>query len=395
MIRKVIVVTSEPFPEGMAGTNRIISLSKGFLSNDIMVEVVGISRYYTPGYHINNSVSGVHEGIVFSSIFSSLTRIDNFFYRAITEFFKPFLLFFYCLGRVNNETLIFFYSSETLPALSLSLINKIKKSFFVKEETEHPEIRVRNNNIIVRYLYFKIHYKLFDAVTVITQQLYDFFKKDLKFRKLLILTPMVIDFERFIIKDNTEKQASPIKNIVFAGVLDDKKEGIGNLINAFAQTLKKFPKITLSLYGEADESQLASYKGMCADLGITDNVLFGGYKSRIEMNEILINASLLVFVRPFSLQATYGFSTKLGEYLATGNPVLATEIGEVGKYLINNENAFLCKPEVNSISNMMCMVFSDYKHAVSIGLEGRNCALKYFNNKLETKNMIDKINSFV
>lgn len=393
MIRKVIIITSEPFPEGMAGTNRIISLCKGFLANNLSAEVIGISKYITDGCCINNSVAGIHEGIRYSNIFKSLKKNNNIFLRVFTEFFKPFLLFHWGKNRINNETLLIYYSSETLPALSLYLIKKIKKSFLIKEETEHPSVRVRYRNKVVKYLYFKIHYRLFDAVTVITQQLYDYFRKEMKFVKFLFMLPMIIDFDRFIIKDNPKKQNSQVKNIVFAGILDDQKEGINNLLKAFALTLENFPDITLSLYGEAEESQLIYYKKMCDGFSITDKVIFGGYKTRIEMNEILLDASLLVFVRPSSLQATYGFSTKLGEYLATGNPVLATEIGEVGKYLINNKNAFLCKPEAVSIAGMMYKIFSNYDHAVSVGLEGRNCAMRFFNNILEAKKLIDKVKS--
>ena len=49
---------------------------------------------------------------------------------------------------------------------------------------------------------------------------------------------------------------------------------------------------------------------------------------------------MLVLARPDNIQAKGGFPTKLGEYLATGNPVVVTKVGEIPNYLIDGVNAF-------------------------------------------------------
>jgi glycosyltransferase involved in cell wall biosynthesis len=102
-------------------------------------------------------------------------------------------------------------------------------------------------------------------------------------------------------------------------------------------------------------------------------------------------ATMLVFTRPSSLQADYGFSTKLGEYLATGRPVIATRTGEVEKYLKDGQNAFICDPNENSIAEKICAISENYSLALKVGEEGRQCALRYFNNKIIALNAIEQV----
>ncbi len=92
-----------------------------------------------------------------------------------------------------------------------------------------------------------------------------------------------------------------------------------------------------------------------------------------------------------SLQADYGFSTKLGEYLATGRPVVSTKVGEIEKYLIDRKNAFLCEPNIISVAEAICCIIEDYDSALKIGQEGKRCALEFFNNKTETAKIINEI----
>jgi len=50
---------------------------------------------------------------------------------------------------------------------------------------------------------------------------------------------------------------------------------------------------------------------------------------RDEALRLLRSAEVLVIPRPYSLQAEFGFPTKLGEYLETGRPVVTTDVGDI------------------------------------------------------------------
>ncbi|MEO7491038.1 MAG: glycosyltransferase, partial [Ferruginibacter sp.] len=90
--------------------------------------------------------------------------------------------------------------------------------------------------------------------------------------------------------------------------------------------------------------------------------------------------------RPDSKQAQGGFPTKLGEYLATGNPVCATSVGEIPDYLVDAESIYFAEPgSINSFTIAMERALSNTEEARSIGMKGREVAEKHFNKDIQSK----------
>lgn len=386
-LRKVIIITSEAFPYGMAGTNRIISLCKGFKANGLDSGVLSFYKYGVQGDITVNPNGGTYEGIMFSNVFKTTVKNRFKIVRVFQDYFKSVLVFFHCLKVLNRNTLVIYYSHETLPALSVKLARSIKGSLFIKEETEHPSVRLKGSSSLFKRLYLKFHYNLFDGLCVITQNLHNYFREELKFTKPILFVPMIVDIDRFGHESDTNNNT-----IVFSGELDDEKEGLDLLIKAFHKVLETHPGYTLLLYGKASGAQQEDYyKSMISELKIENGVILKGYKIRDEMTKVFLGAKLFVFSRPPSLQATYGFSTKLGEYLATGKPVVATRIGEIEVFLKDRQNAFLCDPNIESLSDKICEILDDYKFALKIGAEGRNCSFENFNNKTETRKVLEQM----
>jgi glycosyltransferase involved in cell wall biosynthesis len=110
--------------------------------------------------------------------------------------------------------------------------------------------------------------------------------------------------------------------------------------------------------------------------------------SRDAIPSIIGNADLLVLPRPDSKQAQGGFPTKLGEYLATGNPVCATSVGEIPDYLTDNESVFFAQPgSVESFAEAMRRALSDPENAKRVGLNGKKVAQKEFNKDIQAKKL--------
>jgi glycosyltransferase involved in cell wall biosynthesis len=103
-----------------------------------------------------------------------------------------------------------------------------------------------------------------------------------------------------------------------------------------------------------------------------------------EVIRTMKGASCLVLARPDSLQARAGFPTKLGEYLATGRPVVVTKVGEIPDFLMDEVSAYLVDASgdrsdlAEKIAEKILNVFSDLEKAEKIGVEGRTVALKCF-----------------
>ena len=98
---------------------------------------------------------------------------------------------------------------------------------------------------------------------------------------------------------------------------------------------------------------------------------------------MLNNAKLLCLARPSSLQSTGGFPTKLGEYLATGHPVVVTSVGEIPNYL-NRENSYIVEPDNNKLfGETINEILTDYDKAVEIGRKGKEVAMQNFNYSVQ------------
>lgn len=387
VIERVLIITSESFPFGMAATNRIISMSKGFSANGLDTQVLSFFKYGKHGDGVLNPSGGIYEGIQYKNVFKTTTKNCHKLIRGLHEYLKPILVFYYCLKNLTKNTLVLYYSHEIWPAVSARLICRYKGVLFIKEETEHPFVRLDKKSGLYRSYYLKYFYNLFNGLLVITQKLEYLFRHELKYNKPVIVMPMIVDVDRFEYKPDFNNNC-----IVFSGELDDQKEGISLLIRSFSEVLKKHPDHFLHLFGKApDDIQGIRFNKIISELQIEKNVIMNGYKIQNEMTGILMSAKMFVFSRPESLQATYGFSTKLGEYLATGKPVVTTRVGEIEKFLTDRKNAFICEYNITSITEKICEVIENYDFALKVGYAGRLCSLKFFNNKIETKKMIEEI----
>ena len=92
--------------------------------------------------------------------------------------------------------------------------------------------------------------------------------------------------------------------------------------------------------------------------------------------------------RPDSHQAQGGFPTKLGEYLATGNPVCVTSVGEIPDYLKDNLSAFMARPgDVDSFADALDRAVCDETNAKKVGVNGRKVAEECFNDEIQAKKL--------
>ena len=190
--------------------------------------------------------------------------------------------------------------------------------------------------------------------------------------------------------DLITKTLSKKKRIAYCGVLNDEKDGTDILIRAFAEIHKQYPEYSLSLYGiPVKKEDMNRYLQIVSELNISNNVFFHGKVSNDIIPALLSEASILVLPRPYSIQAEHGFPTKLGEYLATGNPVLVTPVGDIPEYLKDNENAYFIEPgNINSLVTKCVELIEDKIKSKKIGKNGRAIAMKYFNNINQTKQII-------
>ena len=200
---------------------------------------------------------------------------------------------------------------------------------------------------------------------------------------------MFVDTTRF---QGLKKQPSE-PYIAYCGTASNNKDGVDQLIKAFAIVVKKYPKYKLYIIGKTpSKQQRFDNFELVKDLGIENNVVFTGVVSSSEIPQMLMNATILALDRPNNLQAKYGFPTKLGEYLQTGNPVVITRVGDIPIFLKDGESALIAEPEnPNSFSEKLCWAIEHPVEAREIGKKGKQVSDFHFNSIFETKKIISII----
>lgn len=200
---------------------------------------------------------------------------------------------------------------------------------------------------------------------------------------------MLVDSSRFAGLKKTVDE----KYIAYCGTASNNKDGVDELIKAFAIAAKKHPDVRLKIMGKAptkdDES---GNMRLVEKLGVADKVDFTGVIPAAEMPKMLKNATIVALARPDSLQAQCGFPTKLGEYLLSENPVVVTKVGDIPLFLKDGETALLAEQRNSEeFAAKLCWALEHPEEAAEIGKRGAQVALKEFNYKTEAKKIVDVI----
>jgi glycosyltransferase involved in cell wall biosynthesis len=196
---------------------------------------------------------------------------------------------------------------------------------------------------------------------------------------------MTVDLRRFDMKQSNKTENKELLKpyIIFIGVMNNAKDGIDILIDAFATIAFDYPELFLYLFGFYHYDTPGHLKQI-NELGLGNRIFYKGEVGRDEIPGILINAELLALPRPDSKQAQGGFPTKLGEYLAIGKPVCVTKVGEIPDYLEDEVSAFMAEPgSVDSFADAMRRTLSDPELAKKVGANGRKIAEQHFNMDIQ------------
>jgi glycosyltransferase involved in cell wall biosynthesis len=147
----------------------------------------------------------------------------------------------------------------------------------------------------------------------------------------IFIQPNLTDFEYWTTKDPDIKYT-----IGYSGT-PSVKDGLYDLFKAISLLQYKTLPVSLLVIGDSvfGNSLVPDLKLECQKLGISEKVTFTGLVESSMVKMYLSECRILAITRPSTNQTKAGFPTKLGEYFATGRPVLATDFGDINKYFEN------------------------------------------------------------
>ncbi|MGF2414764.1 MAG: glycosyltransferase [Ferruginibacter sp.] len=96
---------------------------------------------------------------------------------------------------------------------------------------------------------------------------------------------------------------------------------------------------------------------------------------------MLNECDIFCMTRVNSKFANAGFPFKLGEFLASGKAVIATNVGDVPNYLFNDINAMVVNPDsVEEIVDALLILIEHPEKRQALGKEARKTAEKFFDS---------------
>ncbi|MDD5031848.1 MAG: glycosyltransferase family 4 protein [Patescibacteria group bacterium] len=247
--------------------------------------------------------------------------------------------------------------------LIINFLMSVESSSFLFKILSLPSKIIRNS-------LFKradiITYASLDYVK--NSELADIYKKyPAKFRQI----PYGVDTDKFFPASKKEKE---IKNILFVGGLDKAHyfKGVDILLKATSNTQLPTPNIQIA--GDGDLK--SQYMKQAKELGIADKVNFLGKVSDEELPRIYQQADL--FVLP-SINKNEAFGLVLLEAMASGVPVIASDLPGVRTVFANGKQGLLCRPgDAEDLKNKIEKILSDEEKRKEMGKEARILALEKY-----------------
>lgn len=292
--------------------------------------------------------------------------------------------------RLKTGDKVYIYSANDI----LKYIISKKNVDIYFEITEHPEVHMSYSRLYKPTVNQHIELcKRVKSLFVISTGLRDYYiQKGVNPDSVHIIN-MIVDPSRFSIENSIKNNTR--KYIAYCGTVSNNKDGVDILLKSFAEIHRAHPEIFLYIIGLMPSREDAAENLLLIEkLGIKQFVVFTGIISSERMPEVLKQAELLALARPDNQQARYGFPTKLGEYLLTGNPVVLTKVGDISLFLKDGWSAMIATPNDPFAFSEKCLWVLDHPfESKIIGARGKDVAINHFNADIESKKMIRIMNN--
>jgi len=383
-LKTIVFVSTLSFNDrNSAGYNRILNYARALASNSINVVL----------YSFHNKYKNLTDlEILYDNIY--IIKKTNKSFSASNSFFSLNRL----RGSFNGETSYVFYPSSRFLADIIFLfvlkvlssnkiyceINELRYAYVLnrslsKNSYSRIIFSIKNTIDFFFYKIFEFTYSKYNGVITISNNLYNYI---VKYNSNVVKIPILVDIPQN--RDYFSLAINDYFKVGFFGTISFKKEGLINLFQAIKNLNKNNYCVQLFLYGPISESEGKLLKHFIKYNKISDLIYYNGI---IPHDNILIEMrkmNLLILPRPLNKQTNFGFSTKLGEYLISGVPVLVTNVSDNGLYIKDGHNGFMVDEiSSNGFESKIVQIIANYDNIKDkISIEGYKTALKYFDYRI-------------
>lgn len=384
---KVYIITREPFPCGMAGTNRIKCYVKALKQSGVQCEVIIFTRTEIYGKPPKNTIGkGVLEGMPFTYIGGTPLRHKNVIVRKFNDFIDRWRTLLFLSHNLQTGDIVLSYCGVYARYINVVIdIVHGKKVKFVRDLCELPYGTSKETDSNKKWRKFTLtkQFPKCDGFIAISDSLAELAEKYKRTDAQILKVPIMVDFDKYSLPDKSSEASIPY--IFHSGTLTEQKDGILGMIEAFGIALQKLsiPIMFISTGNKENSPHREAINELIDKYHLENKLMFTGYLSEKELKEYLSKASLVIINKYETQQNKYCFSTKLAEYMAASKPIIITHVGEAMNWLMDNRDAYVVRPhDTNALAEKIIEVFtnSEKRHVIaSNGFETCKACFDYKN----------------
>lgn len=368
------------YPTGMAATKRIQHAIDYLLSRgDTDVRVLPLRQAHPGREH--NRLTGTHRDVPYRTIGADIRpgwRLPWSFAAFLFDGFRELYS-----GRTNGAAnILYLYNEPNMENILFVIGARAMGYRVICDIVEDRYLIDTSASLLSRLKAYTASWSarhirhLVDGIVVISTRLETKFANLTRGLLPIALIPVTVDLDQY--RSATATFHDPIR-IFYAGSFGEKDD-VQSLIAAFEKIRAKGVRAVLWLTGKGMASRMEMLKTRISSSKYRDDIHYLGYLTDEEYFRVLCECDIPCMVRTGSDYAHAGFPFKLGEYLATGLPVLASSVGDVPRYLTDKVNSVLVPPDsVDAIAVAIEYLISDPAISVEIGRQGRLVAAREFN----------------
>ncbi len=375
----VVFMGGFTYPRGMAGTKRVQNIITALKEHPGVSSRVILQRQSSEV----NILSGVHEGTPYETVMGDLMRgrmllaLPLLCYRTVVSLRRAF--------RPGHRNVIYFYGPLFLESvmpigfartLGYRIVFDVNEDLGLARDVSRSLLqRVRGG--IASCMSSRIK-ELAAGIVVISSYLEEKFRMLTGGKVPILYLPISVDMGQF---PGNLGGMKPDPVLMYAGTFG-RKDGLPVLLDAFDRLAGRHACVRLVLTGRGDSEAMKEFFARVEMSPYKDRIDYRGYLDEMEYLSILNEADILCMTRIDLAYAHAGFPFKLGEYLATGKPVIASRVSDVDRFLAHGQNAMLVQPgSSDEVCEAAEFLIGNPDVAAAIGARGRGVAAEHFDNR--------------
>lgn len=383
----IVIISAVPFPYGNASDNAIYTFMDGFQEHGCKGEVVCLFPNM-PKAHSGEPAIGEYNGVKYRFLHGKVSRSSN---KLLSVIDNRILSKYYIKKYLRNIS-----SQYQVTAIFITHTDEFYADIFgycrdlgvrvVLTTCEYPEYLAKDYDTKLQK--YRLLSNNIDKYIFETKTLQDYEQKALGHEIDSIVVPATMPFDDII---SCQKDQSVKAYMAYSGSIhSESKDGLKNIIKAFSVFHESFPHIGFKFIGRI--SNLAYFEELqelVRTLNLQDAISFTGEVDRKEYVKEMVNAQLMVVAKPKDSYYGGGLSSKVIEYLFSGNPVVMVASDDYVNYLTHKENVYFTEDNTpEKLSAAMLDVFSDDSLRSKIALGGKQFAMTHFNYHILTKDLL-------